>query len=57
MLQIFLRFLILGLMSFGGPAAHIGYFRHTFVNELGWLDDKRYAGFCCVKPIHAWTGL
>ncbi|MGL4640451.1 MAG: chromate transporter, partial [Shewanella sp.] len=45
MLPIFLRFLLLGLTSFGGPAAHLGYFRHTFVNELGWLDDKRYASF------------
>lgn len=49
MLQIFLRFLILGLMSFGGPAAHIGYFRQTFVNELGWLDDKRYASFVALS--------
>ncbi|MCL1090665.1 chromate efflux transporter [Shewanella profunda] len=49
MLQIFLRFLTLGLMSFGGPAAHIGYFRQTFVNELGWLDDKRYASFVALS--------
>ncbi|MGL5665976.1 MAG: chromate transporter, partial [Shewanella sp.] len=49
MLQIFLRFLTLGLMSFGGPAAHIGYFRQTFVNELGWLDDKRYASLVALS--------
>lgn len=49
MLQIFLRFFILGLMSFGGPAAHIGYFRQTFVNELGWLDDKRYASLVALS--------
>ena len=49
MLQIFLRFLTLGLMSFGGPAAHIGYFRQTFVNELAWLDDKRYASFVALS--------
>lgn len=49
MLPIFLRFLTLGLMSFGGPAAHIGYFRQTFVNELGWLDDKRYASFVALS--------
>ena len=49
MLQIFLRFFTLGLMSFGGPAAHIGYFRHTFVNELGWLDDKRYASLVALS--------
>ncbi|MFB2758207.1 chromate efflux transporter [Shewanella xiamenensis] len=49
MLQIFLRFFSLGLMSFGGPAAHIGYFRQTFVNELAWLDDKRYASFVALS--------
>ena len=47
--QIFSRFLMLGLVSFGGPAAHIGYFRHAFVNELGWLDDKRYASFVALS--------
>lgn len=49
MLPIFLRFLLLGLTSFGGPAAHIGYFRQTFVNELGWLDDKRYGSFVALS--------
>ncbi|WP_394148520.1 chromate efflux transporter [Shewanella atlantica] len=44
MLQIFFRFLSLGLISFGGPAAHIAYFRQTFVRDLAWLDDKHYAG-------------
>ncbi|MGL5392537.1 MAG: chromate efflux transporter [Shewanella sp.] len=49
MLTIFLRFLALGLTSFGGPAAHLGYFRQTFVNELGWLDDKRYASLVALS--------
>lgn len=49
MLQIFLHFLTLGLMSFGGPAAHIGYFRQTFVDELRWLDNKRYASFVALS--------
>jgi len=40
--EVFLRFLALGCMSFGGPAAHIGYFRTTFVQELKWLDDESY---------------
>ncbi|MGL5335076.1 MAG: chromate efflux transporter, partial [Enterovibrio sp.] len=31
------------------PAAHIGYFRRTFVNELGWLDDQRYASFVALS--------
>ncbi|ACA85229.1 chromate efflux transporter [Shewanella woodyi] len=49
MLQIFIRFFSLGLISFGGPAAHIGYFRQTFVQELGWLDDKRYGSLVALS--------
>ena len=41
--EVFWRFLGLGCISFGGPAAHIGYFRTTFVEKLNWLDDKAYA--------------
>lgn len=33
----------LGLTSFGGPAAHIGYFRDEYVQKRKWLDDKLYA--------------
>lgn len=40
--EVFWRFLGLGLVSFGGPAAHIGYFRTTFVERLRWLDDEHY---------------
>lgn len=42
-LEVFLRFLALGCTSFGGPAAHIGYFRVAFVERLGWLDDAAFA--------------
>tara|TARA_Y100001956_G_scaffold82949_1_gene107174 strand:- start:4753 stop:5898 length:1146 start_codon:yes stop_codon:yes gene_type:complete len=42
MLSIFKTFFWLGWISFGGPAAHIGYFRNTFVEKLKWLDDKEY---------------
>jgi chromate transporter len=42
-LEIFLAFLRLGLISFGGPVAHIGYFRAEFVDRRCWLDDARYA--------------
>ncbi|WP_144211136.1 chromate efflux transporter [Shewanella donghaensis] len=49
MWQIFTRFLALGFISFGGPAAHIGYFRQTFVNDLNWLDDKRYGSFVALS--------
>ncbi|KHS53087.1 chromate efflux transporter [Brevibacterium linens] len=36
-------FLRLGLTSFGGPVAHLGYFRETFVGRRSWLDDRDYA--------------
>jgi chromate transporter len=36
-------FLRLGLISFGGPVAHLGYFRKEFVERRGWLGDPAYA--------------
>ncbi|WP_068314456.1 chromate efflux transporter [Polycladidibacter hongkongensis] len=33
----------LGVTSFGGPVAHLGYFRHEFVERRKWLDDAHYA--------------
>jgi chromate transporter len=33
----------LGLTSFGGPIAHIGYFRREYVERRGWLDEATYA--------------
>ncbi|MEY8205187.1 MAG: chromate efflux transporter [Bermanella sp.] len=41
--EVFWRFLLLGCISFGGPAAHLGYFQRTFVQRLKWLDDESYA--------------
>lgn len=41
--RVFLAFLALGLTSFGGPVAHIGYFREAFVVRRGWLDERGYA--------------
>jgi chromate transporter len=41
--EIFLVFLRLGLTSFGGPVAHLGYFREEFVTRRKWLDDRSYA--------------
>lgn len=40
---VFLQFLWLGCISFGGPAAHIGYFQRTFVQRLGWLSQAEFA--------------
>lgn len=41
--HIFLIFLRLGLTSFGGPVAHLGYFRDEFVTRRRWLSDSAYA--------------
>ncbi|MEN3929549.1 chromate efflux transporter [Microvirga sp. W0021] len=41
--DIFQAFLWLGLTSFGGPIAHLGYFRDEFVEKRKWLSDKQYA--------------
>lgn len=40
--QIFLLFLRLGLTSFGGPAAHLGFFHDEFVKRRQWLSDSAY---------------
>lgn len=39
---VFLVFLRLGLTSFGGPIAHLGYFREEFVSRRGWLSERSY---------------
>lgn len=41
-LEVFLVFLRLGLMSFGGPIAHLGYFRDELVTRRGWLSEQAY---------------
>lgn len=41
--SVFLIFLRLGLTSFGGPVAHLGYFREEFVSRRQWLSDRSYA--------------
>src|SRR5690606_36520493 len=38
-----LAFLRLGLTSFGGPVAHLGYFREAFVARRQWLTEQSYA--------------
>ncbi|WP_018076558.1 chromate efflux transporter [Thiobacillus denitrificans] len=40
---VFLVFLRLGLTSFGGPVAHLGYFRDEFVTRRQWLTERSYA--------------
>ena len=46
-------FLKLGLTSFGGPIAHLGYFRREFVERRGWLDEEHFGqllGLCQFLP-------
>lgn len=41
--EVFCAFLVLGLTSFGGPVAHLGYFREAFVVRRRWISDAAYA--------------
>jgi chromate transporter len=53
LLRIFLIYLRLGCISFGGPVAHLGYFKHEFVDRRKWLDESTYAellGLCQFIP-------
>ncbi|ABD06884.1 Chromate transporter [Rhodopseudomonas palustris HaA2] len=52
-LEVFRIFLALGLTSFGGPIAHLGYFRDAFVMRRTWIDEHAYAelvGLCQFLP-------
>ena len=52
-LEVLLVFLRLGVTCFGGPIAHMGYFRDEFVVRRRWLDDQAYAdlvGLCQFLP-------
>jgi chromate transporter len=42
-LEVLLAFGKLGVTCFGGPIAHIGYFREEFVVRRRWLDEQAYA--------------
>ncbi len=46
--EVFRAFLGLGLTSFGGPVAHLGYFRSEFVQRRHWLDDRQFAQLLAV---------
>jgi len=41
--EVFLAFLRQGLTAFGGPVAHLGYFRREFVERRGWLTEAAFA--------------
>ena len=51
--DVLVRFLRLGVTAFGGPVAHLGYFRREFVERARWLDDAQFAeivALCSVLP-------
>ncbi|WP_105169349.1 chromate efflux transporter [Pseudoalteromonas sp. T1lg23B] len=50
-LSIFYQFFLLGCTSFGGPAAHLGFFKKHFVDNLGWLSNERYAAMISLSQI------
>jgi len=41
--EVFAAFLKLGLISFGGPIAHLGYFHRELIAGRRWLDEAHYA--------------
>ncbi len=52
-ITVLLVFLKLGISSFGGPIAHIGYFRREFVERRRWLDERTFSdlvGMCQFLP-------
>ena len=49
MFSIFKTFFLLGCYSFGGPAAHIGYFREHFVTKKSWLSDEEFAQYVALS--------
>ncbi|WP_087022579.1 chromate efflux transporter [Thaumasiovibrio subtropicus] len=41
-MTVFIQFFLLGLYSFGGPAAHIGFFQREFVEKRAWIDQATF---------------
>ena len=51
LIEIFYRFFILGIMSFGGPIAHIAYFKKTFVDKLKWLEESEFSRIVALSQL------
>ncbi|MGG0815897.1 chromate efflux transporter [Paenibacillus alvei] len=49
--ETFMTALQLGVTSFGGPAAHIGYFHRTYVRQLKWVTDQQFADMLAVSQM------
>jgi len=61
-IEVFPIFLRLGLIAFGGPLAHLGYFRSEFVERRKWLDERAFADIVALcqflpGPASSQTGL
>lgn len=61
-IEVLAAFTRLGLTSFGGPIAHLGYFREEFVVRRRWLDDRTYADLAALcqflpGPASSQTGI
>ena len=48
-LDIFIKFFTLGCTSFGGPAAHIGYFQQAFVKQHKWLTQQEFGNLVALS--------
>ena len=63
LMEIFWVATKLGLTSFGGPQAHLGYFHEEYVKKRKWLDEKNYAdywrslSFCLDLLVHKWESV
>ena len=49
--EVFISFLLLGFTSFGGPAAHLGYFNQTFIQRKKWATEAQYAQWVALSQI------
>lgn len=49
--EVFLTALRLGVTSFGGPVAHIGYFRAEYVTRRRWLDERTFADLLALSQL------
>jgi chromate transporter len=50
-LEVFLAALRLGLTSFGGPVAHIGFFRDEYVRRRAWLDERSFGELVAITTL------
>lgn len=49
--EIFISFLLLGLTSFGGPVAHLGYFNQEFIKLKKWASESQYAQWVALSQV------